>query len=59
MLRDMNKYPYKGVWVFFFTHPSFLLGQLGTVFAQKCFSCAKSASKVIVPPKEMLLLFFD
>ena len=27
------------------------------IFSQKCFSCAKSASKVIAPPKKMLLPF--
>ena len=27
------------------------------VFAQNCFSCTKSVSKVTVPPKEMLLSF--
>ena len=32
-------------------------GSTQNVFAQKCFSCAKSASKVIAPPREMLLSF--
>ena len=29
----------------------------GFVFAQRCHFCAKRAIKIVVPPKEMLLLF--